>query len=273
LVERFTPEEIFHAIRRDRVTVFPGVATIFRRLLNSPAFPSAGFSSLRHVVSGAAPCPWALAVEWWEKTATRIVRGYGMTELFRPISYFADDPTDFPDAVGKPVPGVEIRIVESGETKARGAAGELLIKSPAAMNGYLGDSEETESVLENGWFKTGDLANISPEGFVQIVGRKRERILRGGYSIFPQEVEAVLLSHPAVAEAAVVGVSSPELGEEVAAFVALKPTAHATAEELLDHCKQRLARFKYPRQVNILKELPKGPTGKILKSELAERQI
>jgi long-chain acyl-CoA synthetase len=271
LVERFIPEAIFDAIRRDRVTVFPGVATIFRRLLNSPAFPNTGFSSLRHAVSGAAPCPWALAVEWREKTATRIVRGYGMTELFRPISYFADDPTDFPDAVGKPVPGVEIRIVENGETKARGAAGELWIKSPAAMNGYLGDSAETESVLENGWFKTGDLANISAEGFVQIVGRKRERILRGGYSIFPQEVEAVLLSHPAVAEAAVVGVSSPELGEEVAAFVALKPTAHATAEELLDHCKQRLARFKYPRQVNILKELPKGPTGKILKSELAEQ--
>ena len=269
LVERFTPEAIFDAIRRDRVTVFPGVATIFRRLLNSPAFSSADFSSLRHAVSGAAPCPWELAVEWRERTAARIVRGYGMTELFRPISYLAADLTDIPDAVGSPVPGVEIRIVGDGELKKRGAPGELLIKSPAAMGGYLGDSEETAAVLENGWFNTGDLAIVSPEGFVRIVGRKRERILRGGYSIFPQEVEAVLLSHPAVAEAAVVGVSSPELGEEVAAFVTLKPAARTTAEELLDHCKERLARFKYPRQVNILKELPKGPTGKILKSELA----
>ena len=269
LVERFTPEAIFDAIRRDRVTVFPGVATIFRRLLNSPAFPNADFSSLRHAVSGAAPCPWELAVEWRERTAARIVRGYGMTELFRPISYLAADLTDIPDAVGSPVPGVEIRIVGDGELKKRGAPGELLIKSPAAMGGYLGDSEETAAVLENGWFNTGDLAIVSPEGFVRIVGRKRERILRGGYSIFPQEVEAVLLSHPAVAEAAVVGVSSPELGEEVAAFVTLKPAARTTAEELLDHCKERLARFKYPRQVNILKELPKGPTGKILKSELA----
>ena len=269
LVERFSPEAVFDAIQKHRVTVCPGVATIFRRLLNSPAFPSVDFSSLRVAVSGAAPCPWELAVEWREKTATRIVRGYGMTELFRPISYSADDPTDIPDAVGKPVPGVEICIVENGEVKSRGDTGELLIKSPAAMDSYLGDDEETQAVLENGWFKTGDIANVSPAGYVRIVGRKRDRILRGGYSIFPQEVEAVLLSHPAVAEAAVVGVPSPDLGEEVAAFVSLKPMTRVTTEELLDHCKERLARFKYPRQVNVLKELPKGPTGKILKSELA----
>lgn len=273
LVERFSPEAVFDAIRSHRVTVFPGVATIFRRLLNSPAFPDADFSSLRVAVSGAAPCPSELAIEWREKTATRIVRGYGMTELFRPISYFADDPTDIPDAVGRAVPGVEIRIVNNGEMTSHGDTGELLIKSPAAMDGYLGDPEETQTVLADGWFKTGDLATVSPEGFVRIVGRKRERILRGGYSIFPQEVEAVLLSHPAVAEAAVVGVPSPDLGEEVAAFVTLKPKARITAEELLEHCKERLARFKYPRQVKIMKELPKGPTGKILKSELAKGQF
>lgn len=273
LVERFSPEAVFDTIRRDRVTVLPAVPTIFRRLLNSPAFAAADFSSLRLAVSGAAPCPWGLAMEWREKTSTRIVRGYGMTELFRPISYFADESTDIPDAVGKPVPGVEIRIVENGEMPRCDAAGELLIRSPAAMDGYLGDIEETRTVLADGWFKTGDLADISCEGYVRIVGRKRERILRGGYSIFPQEVEAVLLSHPAVAEAAVVGIPSPELGEEIVAFVALKPEASAAAEELLEHCKKRLARFKYPRQVRILNELPKGPTGKILKSELAAGQF
>jgi long-chain acyl-CoA synthetase len=272
LVERFIPEAVFDAIQSHRVTVFPGVATVFRRLLNSPAFSSADFSSLRIAVSGAAPCPWELAVEWGEKTTTRIVRGYGMTEVFRPISYFADDPADIADAVGKAVPGVEIRTVENGQVVNGGETGELWIKSPAAMEGYLGDPEETRMVLADGWFKTGDIVTVSPEGYVRIVGRKRERILRGGYSIFPQEVESVLLSHPAVAEAAVVGVPSPDLGEEVAAFVSLKPTEHITADELLDHCKERLARFKYPRQVNILKELPKGPTGKILKSELAKGQ-
>jgi len=273
LVERFSPEAVLGAIQRRRVTVFPGVATIFRRLLNSPAFRSADFSSLRLAVSGAAPCPWELALEWSERTATRIVRGYGMTELFRPISYFSGDPTDIPDAVGKPVPGVEIRVVTNGETQGAGDTGELWIKSPAAMDGYLGDPEETRTVLEDGWFKTGDLANATAEGYIRIVGRKRERILRGGYSIFPQEVEAVLLSHPAVAEAAAVGVPSPDLGEEVAAFVTVKPGLRITAEQLLDHCKEHLARFKYPRQVKILKELPKGATGKILKSELAKGEF
>ncbi len=273
LVERFSPEAVFDAIRRHRVSVFPGVATLFRRLLNSPAFSQADFSSLRLAVSGAAPCPWELASEWREKTAARILRGYGMTEVPRPVSYDADDPTDVPDAVGKAVPGVEIRVVEGAKTAPQGANGELLIKSPAAMAGYLDDPEETRAVLEDGWIKTGDLVTVSPEGYVRIVGRKRDRILRGGYSIFPQEVEAVLLSHPAVAEAAVVGIPSPELGEEVAAFVALKPAARITHEELLEHCKERLARYKYPRQVRILRELPKGPTGKVLRSELAKEEF
>ena len=273
LVERFSPEAVFDAIRRHRVSVFPGVSTLFRRLLNSPAFSQADFSSLRLAVSGAAPCPWELASEWREKTAVRILRGYGMTEVPRPISYDADDPTDVPDAVGKAVPGVEVRAVDGAKTTPQGENGELLIKSPAAMAGYLDDPEETRAVLEEGWIKTGDLVTVSPEGYVRIVGRKRDRILRGGYSIFPQEVEAVLLSHPAVAEAAVVGIPSPDLGEEVAAFVALKPAARITHEELLDHCKERLARFKYPRQVRILRELPKGPTGKVLRSELAKEEF
>ena len=268
LVERFAPETLFDAMQKHRVTVLPGVSTIFRRLLNAAARAQTDFSSLRLTVSGAAPCPWELASEWRETTGCRIVRGYGMTELFRPISYFANDARDIPDAVGKPVPGVAIRIVDDCGGESHDGLGELWIKSPAAMDAYLGDSDETNAVLENGWFKTGDLAYLSEEGFVRIAGRKRERILRGGYSVFPQEVEAVLLSHPAVAEAAVVGIPSPDLGEEIAAFVSLKPAISATAEELLDHCRERLARFKYPRQVKILKELPKGPTGKILKSEL-----
>jgi len=271
LIERFTPEGVFDAIKRHRVTVFPAVATIFRRLLNSPALSNADFSSLRLAVSGAAPCPWELAVEWREKTSTRIVRGYGMTELFRPLSYRPHDPTDIPDAVGRAVPGVEIQTVVNHDGTSRDGIGELWIKSPAMMEGYLDAPDETKEVIANGWFKTGDLATVSPEGYVRIVGRKRERILRGGYSIFPPEVETVLLSHPAVAEAAVVGVPDIDLGEEVAAFVSLKSSARATSEDLMGYCKDHLARYKYPRQVNILPELPKGPTGKILKSELGKK--
>jgi len=126
------------------------------------------------------------------------------------------------------------------------------------------------TALQDGWFKTGNLAILLPNGFIQIAGRKEERILRGGYSVFPQEVEAVLLSHPAIAEAGVIGVPSPDLGEEIAAFVTLRSRAKTTLEELDTHCRERLAAFKYPRQITILKSLPKGPTGKIIKSRLAQ---
>ncbi len=269
LVEHFTPEAVFDAIQKYRVTVFPGVATMFRRLLSSPAFSAANLSSLRLAVSGAAPCPWELCKEWHEKTGTRILRGYGMTEIPRPISYFSDDPTDFPDAVGRPIPAATVRVVdEEGGALACGEVGELWIKCPGATECYLDAPEETREVLVDGWFKTGDLASVSPEGFVRIVGRRRERILRGGYSVFPQEIEGVLLSHPAVAEAAVVGIPSPDLDEEVAAFVTLKPMAETTAEDLISYCKEHLAHFKFPRRVTILQEIPKGATGKILKSEL-----
>jgi len=268
LVERFAPETVVEAIRRHRVTVFPGVATMFRRLLDAD-LAAADLSSVRIGVSGAAPCPWDLAQEWRARTGIRIVRGYGMTELFRPISYQAMDPIESPDAIGRPVPGVEIRIVDdTGRHLPNGAVGELLIKSPSAMESYVNAPEETREVLVDGWFSTGDLATVNADGLVTIVGRKRERILRGGYSVFPPEVEAVLLAHPAVAEAAVVGMPHPELGEDVAAFVTLRPGLTATPDELVTHCRDRLAAFKYPRQLTVLDALPRSPTGKVLKSHL-----
>ena len=136
------------------------------------------------------------------------------------------------------------------------------------MDAYINAPDETREVLVEGWFRTGDLATVSTQGLVTIVGRKRERILRGGYSVFPPEVEAVLLTHPAVAEAAVLGMPHPELGEDVAAFVALRPGATANVDELIAHCRDRLAAFKYPRRVTVLDALPRAATGKILKSGL-----
>jgi long-chain acyl-CoA synthetase len=270
LVERFAPESVVDAFRRHGVTVFPGVATMFRRLLDSAELAGAELASLRLAVSGAAPCPWVLAEDWRSRTGIRIVRGYGMTELFRPISYQAADPLESPDAIGRPVPGVEIQIVDDdGRAVADGAAGELWIKSPSAMERYINAPDETREVLVDGWFRTGDLATVADDGLVTIVGRKRERILRGGYSVFPSEVETVLLTHPAVAEAAVVGTPHPELGEDVVAFVTLRPGATAAPDELVAYCKARLAGFKYPREVSVLDALPRAATGKVLKSRLS----
>ena len=139
------------------------------------------------------------------------------------------------------------------------------------MDGYLAQPEETAATIVDGWFRTGDLARVSAEGFVGIVGRKKELILRGGYSVYPPEVEAALLSHPAVAEAAVIGVPHPDLGEDVAAFVTLRPAATATVDDLVAWCKQRVAGYKCPRSVTVLAELPRSATGKVLKAALAAR--
>ena len=269
LVPRFTPEDCLDAIRERRITVFPGVATMFRRILDAPGLADADFSSLRYALSGAAPCPWELAQAWRLATGVRIIRGYGMSELFRPLSYSADDPCDVPNAVGHAVPGVEIRIIDDdGNDMAHGETGELWIKSPARLTGYLNQPDATNEVLEDGWFKTGDLATVSADGFVSIVGRKKDLILRGGYSVAAGEVESVLLSHPDIAEAAVIGTPHPDLGEDIAAFVALRPNAKLAADDIVQFCKDRMAGYKYPRHVEIRPELPKGPTGKVIKAEL-----
>ena len=220
---RFDPGDALAAIERRRVTVFPGVATMFRRILDTPALAGADLSSLRYALSGAAPCPWDLAQQWREKTGVRIVRGYGMTELFRPISYRAAEPADLPDAIGRAVPGVDLKAVDDdGKALESGGTGELWIRSPARMTGYLGRPGDTEAVFEGDWFRTGDLASLSVEGYVRIVGRKKDMILRGGYTVAPGEVEAVLMTHPDIAEAAVIGIPDDDLGEEIAAFVSLK---------------------------------------------------
>ena len=267
LVERFVPERVAEIIAREPISVVPGVATMFQRLLDVSGF--AGGRKLRLGVSGAAPCPWAVAEAWRARTGTRIVRGYGSTELFRPISYLAADPAERPESIGRAVPGVALRLTdEAGQAAKPGEAGELWIKTPAVMDGYLDAPEETVAVVADGWFRTGDIAQVDAEGFVTIVGRARERIKRGGYSIFPAEVESVLLAHPAVAEAAVVAMPDPTLGEEVAAFVALHPGAAADAETLIAWCRERLAAFKYPRRVTLMDALPRSATGKVLKAKL-----
>lgn len=267
---RFTPEDALASIARHRVTVFPGVATMFRRILDCPGLAGTDVSSLRFAVSGAAPCSWDLAEEWRRATGARIIRGYGMTELFRPISFAPTDHDDVPDAIGRAVADVELRIISGdGVELGRGETGELWIKSPARLTGYYNRPDETAAVLNDGWFNTGDLAAISDDGFVRIVGRMKDVILRGGYTVAAGEVESVLESHPDIAEAAVIGVPHRELGEEIAAYVALRPGGRALEpDQIIGYCRDRLAGYKYPRQVHIRETLPRGPTGKIAKSRL-----
>ncbi len=269
IVERFSPEAVLAAVARHRVTLLPAVATMYSRLLASSELDAADLSSVRFALSGAAPCPWELAQEWRRRTGVRILRGFGMTELFRPVSYTADDARDFPEAIGKLLPGVDGRVVDDdGVVQPPGAIGELWLRTPGVMDGYLDAEEETRAVLVDGWFRTGDLATITADGFVRIAGRKKDLILRGGYSVYPQEVEAALLTHDDVLDAAVIGVPHADLGEEVAAFVTLRAAARATVDDLTAWCRGRLAPYKCPRRIDVRDALPKGPTGKILKSRL-----
>ena len=194
-----------------------------------------------------------------------ILEGYGLSETSPVASFNHPGRVRKPGSIGSPVEGVEMRVVDAdGHELPVGEPGEIAIRGPNVMKGYWGKPEATAEVIRDGWFLTGDLATVDDDGYYHIVGRKKDLIIRGGYNVYPREIEEVLHEHPAVAEVAVIGIPHVELGEDVGAAVVLKPGASATPEELRAFAKDRVAAYKYPRHVWLVPELPKGPTGKIL---------
>jgi long-chain acyl-CoA synthetase len=198
-----------------------------------------------------------------------ILEGYGLSETSPVASFNHADRERKPGSIGQPIDGVEFRLIDDDWNDVpEGEIGEIAIKGHNVMKGYLGNPEATAWAIRDGWFRTGDLARRDDEDYYYIVDRAKDMIIRGGYNVYPREVEEVLYGHPAVATAAVVGVPHPTLGEEVAAAITLKPGATATEDELREFAKQRVAAYKYPRIVWVTAELPMGPTGKILKREI-----
>ena len=268
LIPRFDGAKALQVIERDQVTVFEGVPTMYSALLASYDGTQT-LGSLRTCVSGGAP----LAVEvlhQFEKTfGCKILEGYGLSES-SPVACFNHPHLERKaGTIGLPVADVELRLVDDTmRDVGPGEVGEILIKGPNVMKGYWRLPEATAETIVDGWLKTGDLATRDKDGYYTIVDRKKSLIIRGGYNVYPREIEEVVYEHPAVAEAAVIGIPHPELGEEVAAAVALKTGAEVSPEELQRFVKARVAAYKYPRQVWILPELPKGPTGKILRREV-----
>ncbi len=202
-----------------------------------------------------------------------ILEGYGLSETSPVASFNHPDRDRKPGSIGTPIQGVEMKLVdEDDKDVAQGDVGEIVIRGHNVMKGYWQREDATEEVMKGGWFHSGDMATVDEDGYFFIVDRKKDMIIRGEYNVYPREIEEVLYEHPAVLEAAVVGVPHAELGEEVAAMVVLRPDADAGAEasedELREHVKAQVAAYKYPRHIWFVDDLPKGPTGKILKREI-----
>jgi long-chain acyl-CoA synthetase len=273
LVPRFEPDAVLAAIERDRITVFEGVPTMFVALLAHPKVDSYDTSSLRVAVSGGAAIPAHVLDEFEKRFGVTILEGYGLTETAATTTFNRSATERRPYSVGKPIWGTETQVWDSAGRRfppGREYVGELVTRGIHVMKGYLNRPEATAEAFEGGWFHTGDLGYADEEGFLFIVDRKKELIIRGGYNVYPREVEEVLYAHPSVAEAAVVGVPDELLGEEVKAFVVVRPGMSLTEAEVIGYCKERVAAYKYPRHVEFRDELPKGGSGKVLKKELTQ---
>ncbi|MFZ5584463.1 MAG: long-chain-fatty-acid--CoA ligase [Thermodesulfobacteriota bacterium] len=265
----FDPDEVFAAIEEEQSTILIAVPTIFNRLAEMAAQKPPRRAGLRFCVSGGASLPVEVLRRFEQAFGTTIYEGYGLTEC-SPVC--VENPfgrRTKPGSIGLPIPGFAAKVVDELDRPAPvGQVGELIVQGPGVMKGYLNQPQATAQALKNGWLHTGDLARQDEDGYIYIVDRKKDMVIRGGYNVYPREIEEVLYAHPAVSEAAVLGAPHPDLGEEVAAVVVLKDGMTATAEELREFVKARVAPYKYPRIVKLARELPKTNTGKILKRSI-----
>jgi long-chain acyl-CoA synthetase len=261
LVPRFDAELVLETVEQRRVNIFQGVPTMYSALLNHRRRAQYDVSALRLCVSGGAALPVEVLHAFEEAFGCIILEGYGLSETSPIASFNHPGRERKAGSIGTPVTGVELKLLDVSD-----GVGEIAIRGHNVMKGYWQRPEATaEAIDPDGWLRTGDLARVDDDGYFFIVDRKKELIIRGGYNVYPRELEEVLHEHPAVLEVAVIGVPHPELGEEVAACVALKPDAVATEAELRDFVKSQVAAYKYPRLVWLVDALPKGPTGKIMK--------
>lgn len=270
LLPRFDAKAAFELMARRRVSLFAGVPTMYFGLLHFAEAGGYDLSALKLCVSGGAAMPVEVMRAFDEKYKVNILEGYGLSETSPVACFNVLDRPKKAGSIGLPIEGVEFRLLDNdGKVITKSdTPGEICIKGPNVMKGYYKRPEATAESVQEGWFRSGDVAVRDDDGYYSIVDRKKDMLIRGGFNVYPREVEEILYQHPAVLEAAVIGVPHESHGEEVKAILALKPGAEATAEQIIDYCKQHLAAYKYPRIVEFRASLPKGPTGKILKREM-----
>ncbi|MGB7589244.1 MAG: long-chain fatty acid--CoA ligase [Solirubrobacterales bacterium] len=269
LVPKFDPGEALETMQRDRVTHFYGVPTMFGALLHHPERDRFDTSSLRTCITGGASMPVEVLRGFEEAFGCIVLEGYGLSETSPVASSNHPGMERKPGSIGTPIEGVEMRVVDEDDNPLpQGEVGEIVIRGHNIMKGYWQRPEATAEAMRGGWFHTGDMAKTDEDGYFYIVDRKKDLIIRGGYNVYPREVEEVLYEHPKIREAAVVGVPHDEWGEEIGAAIVLHEGEELSPEEVSAFVKDRIAAYKYPRVVWFIDELPKGPTGKILKREI-----
>ena len=264
---------VMKSIEDHKATFFPGVPTLYVAINNHPDIQAGKYdlTSIRACLSGSAPLMVETKERFEEITGGKLVEGYGLTEshvVSHANPLLGDNRTG---SIGLPIPNIECRIVDSVEGEKElpvGGIGELLLKGPNIMRGYWNMPEETANALREGWLYTGDIARMDEDGYFYIEDRKKDLIIAGGYNIYPREVEEVLMTHPAVVEVAVAGVTDPKRGETVKAWVVKKEGDATTEDEIITWSKAHLAKYKYPRSIEFRTELPKTSVGKVLKREL-----
>jgi long-chain acyl-CoA synthetase len=279
LLPRFQVIEVLKTISRERVTVFPGIPAMYAAINGYQHIDRYDLRSIRLCISGAGALPAPVQEKFETLTGARLVEGYGLTEaspvaLINPINPPGSERRQ--RSIGLPLPDTEVRIVdiETGHRELPiGEAGELIIRGPQVMHGYWKRDEETRQVLRNGWLHTGDIARMDVDGYFYIQDRKKDMIKSGGENVYPREVEEVLLRHPHVKDAVIVGIPRGLRGELIKAYVVLQDNVQVSAAEILEHCRKDLAKFKVPKRVEFRRELPKTLVGKVLRRTLIDEEL
>lgn len=273
ILPRYHPEVVLSTIENECITRLPAGPTVFNGLMGYEGFETRDFSSLVTAYSGSAPLPEETLKRWQELTDCPILEGYGQSEAGPVLTYIGEGEEIRPGSVGKPIPDTEIQIVDV-ETGTKilgpGEQGEIRARGPQIMSGYRNRPEETADTLRDGWLYTGDIGEFDEDGDLFIRDRKKDMAIVGGYNVYPREIDEVLYSNPAVHEAAAVGVPDEYRGEIIKACVVLKPGAKVTSDDLMDYCRENLAKYKVPAAIDIVDEVPKTTVGKIDKLALRE---
>jgi acyl-CoA synthetase (AMP-forming)/AMP-acid ligase II len=271
LLPKFDHRTFWKSVETERPTFFSAVPAIYLLLNALPEDVKPDTSSLRFVICGAAPMPASAIADFEARYGVPLVEGYGLSESTVALTVNPIEGPRKAGTVGLPLPGVEVAIMsDSGELLASGEDGEVVARGGTIMRGYLGRPDETTSALKGGWLHTGDIGHFDDDGYLVLVDRKKDLIIRGGENISPSEVEAVLTSHAGVLEAAVVAKPDPVMGEEPIAFVVVNQGAQLDIAELFEHARGVLAKFKVPKEIRVIDSLPHNAVGKILKAPLRE---